>query len=201
MSTAPCLSAPAWCTLPPDDDDDFGFPDILFDILFGFELFSMIGVRRPPCASPAALHATGRVLSARVCLHRGGQGEDYDHPWQRPRRGRRRGPRRAATDRLQVPHCTCAGAAEELLERLERRERRLKANDGRRARLLGRAGARTGLGRAMGRREGESTGVRGLCVTRALHVREVCFYVLFRARAIRESVLWRSRTLYIESFQ
>ena len=96
---------------------------------------------------------------------------------------------------------TCAGAAEDPLERLERRERRFKANDGRRARLLGRAGARTGLGRAMGRREGESTGVRGLCVTRALHVREVCFYVLFRARAIRESVLWRSRTLYIESFQ
>ena len=58
---------------------DFGFPDILFDILFGFELFSMIGVRRPPCASPAALHATGRVLSARVCLHRGGQCEYYDY--------------------------------------------------------------------------------------------------------------------------
>ena len=103
---------------------DFGLPDIPFDILFDFELFSMIGVRRPPCASPAALHATGCVLSARVCLHRGGQGEDYDHPWQRPRRGRRRGPRRAATDRLQVLHCTCAGAAEEPLELLERRHRR-----------------------------------------------------------------------------
>jgi len=143
---------------------DFGLPDIPFDILFGFELFSMAGVRCPSRASSAALHASGRVLSARVCLHRGGQGKDYDHPWQRPRRGRRRGPRRAATDRLQVPHCTCAGAAEELLERRERRERRLKANDGRRARLLGRSGAQAGLGRAIGRREGKSTCVRGLCM-------------------------------------
>ena len=71
-----------------------------------------IGVCRPPCASPAALHATGRVLSARVWLHRGGQGEYYDYLWQRPRRGRRQGPRFAATGRAQVPHCTCAGAAE-----------------------------------------------------------------------------------------
>ena len=95
---------------------------------------------------------------------------------------------------------TCAGAAEDPLERLERRERRLKANDGRRARLIGRAGARTGLGRAMGRREGESTGVRGLCMNSRIHLREVCFCVFFRARAILESVLWLSRTLYIESF-
>ena len=44
---------------------EFGFPDILFGILFGFELFSMAGVRCPSRASPAALHATGRLLSAR----------------------------------------------------------------------------------------------------------------------------------------
>ena len=61
--------------------------------------------RLTPLLQP--LHATLRVLSARLCCSRRGSKLDYVYGWLRHRRGRRQGPQRVASGRV-VRHAACS---------------------------------------------------------------------------------------------